>query len=111
MEYVEVPDAEIAPGRGIRGVNRNGAFPHLDGFGIAPAVIQQVAEIVRRMSIATILLNCIAEQNEFFNAAGKDVRGIGVTSALADRSAFVRTTEPVEDVGLQVQQDGLCSGG
>ena len=39
VEHIEVPDAEIAPGCSERGVKRNGALPHLDGFAVAAAVI------------------------------------------------------------------------
>src|SRR5579859_4714626 len=103
VERIEVPDAEITPGSGEGLGKCSGALPHHDGFGVAAAVIQQVAEIVGCMRIAWIFLDRLAEQDEFFEAAGKDAGRISVASALADRSTFVRTSKAMENVGLQIE--------
>jgi hypothetical protein len=48
------------------------------------------------MRITWICLDRIAEQNEFFEAAGKDVGRISMASALADSSTFVGTTKAIK---------------
>ena len=53
--------------------------------------------------VARIRLDRFAEQNEFFKAAGKDVSGIGMASALAEAALSLEAAETVEDLGLQIR--------
>ena len=60
VKHVEVRDAEIAPGCCEGRFGCNCAFPHRDGFGVASAVIQQVAEIVGRILVISICFDSFA---------------------------------------------------
>ncbi len=84
VQHIEVSDAQVAPGSSEGRFKRNGALPHHDGFGVAAAVVQEVAKIVGCMRITRICLDRFAEQNEFFEATGKDIRRICAASAFAD---------------------------
>src|SRR5579862_3826938 len=110
VEYVEVADAQVAPGGGEGGFQCNGAFPQDDRLSVAAAVIQQVTEIVGRMWIIGIRLDHLGQQNKFFKAAGKDAGGVGVPGAFASRRPFGRTADATQNVGLQIEERGLGAG-
>src|SRR5579863_2096931 len=106
-QHIEVRDSEIAPGSGEAWFKRDGALPHRNCLRVAAAVIQQVTQIVRRMRIIRICLHYFADQDELFEAAGENVCGIGAASTLARIGAFAETTETIENVRPQIEQDGL----
>lgn len=51
---VKVSKAEIAPNDGVTWIELNAAFPKPDGFFVAAAVVEQVAEVIGRAGVARI---------------------------------------------------------
>ncbi len=56
-EDVEIADTQIAPGHRVRRLKPAGLLPAGDGLAVAPAVVEQIAQVERRPGIVRIRRN------------------------------------------------------
>ena len=54
MPHIEVCKSEIAPAGGKIRIEPGGTLPESDGFFVAPAIVQQVPEVIRRARVRGI---------------------------------------------------------